>query len=498
MGHHVPQRGTGTLGHSMRAYDRAKGDPGTPSEPGTPIVEALPLAASPIVVVVLIGLLGLVVVGYAELALAGAIVLPIAGAIVNRPQRGVLLLVLLVPFDGVLAILPISSDFEAWKEALVVLTLLATLVCPAGARAPKGRPLPGWTPALASFVAIALVATALRHDLQGLLGLKTACFYVLLPVVVWRCPLGERDRDRLVSILMGTGFVCAIVGLAQQVVGADFLNGLGYTYNDTIRFAGSFLRSFSTFDQPFPFALFLMVVLLVGIPVAMSASRRARNRAFLLATPIYVAGMLSAFVRSAILGLAIGLLYLGLRRYRALLLWFPLALLAIVLVGSLGGAVAGPIGSSESLRQRSTGWEENVVQITEHPLGAGIGETGAAAATASESTVVDDLYQPDNYYFKTTYELGVVGLWMLVLVIVAAFVATHRAGSRIRGPDRALFDGIAAQILGAASAALVSSYFDIFPVDALFWLLVGIAASTAATAELGPSDPSSAPVDVDA
>ena len=485
----------GTVDHTHGGTDAV--DPPAGDERSHDL-DARPLSASPLVVVVLVGLLVLLVLGHAEVALAGAVVLPAVGAILNRPQRGVLLLALLVPFDGVLVVVSLPSGFEAWKETLVVITLLATFVCPGRSRAPKGRALPGWTPALVAFIAIALIWTALRPDIQGLLGLKTACFYMLLPIIVWRCPLGARDRDRLVSILMGTGFVCAFVGLAQQVVGADYLNGLGYAYNETIRFAGSYLRSFSTFDQPFPFALFLMVVLLVGLPVALGASHRARNRAFLLATPVYVAGMLSAFVRSAILGLAIGLLYLGVRRYRALLLAFPVALIAIVLVGSLGGAVGGPFGSAASLRQRSAGWEENLVQITEHPLGAGIGDTGAAAATASEFTVVDDIYQPDNYYFKTAYELGVIGLWMLVLVLAAAFVATHRAGNRIRGPDQPLFDGIAAQILGAATAALVSSYFDIFPVDALFWLLVGVAASTAATAELGRSEPPSGFVDADA
>jgi hypothetical protein len=439
-----------------------------------------PIYASPIVIGVLVGLLGLVVIGDADLALVGAIVLPLLAFIVTRPQRGVLLLAALVPFDGVLAILPVPGVAVAWKEMLVGVTLVATFLCPAAARAGRGRARPGWVLAAAAFVVVGLVWAVVRHDLQGLIGLKTDYFYVLVPIAIWRCPLAARERDRLVSILMVTGFVCAAVGLVQQVVGGAALNQLGYPYNETIRFAGGNLRSFSTFDQPFPFALFLMVVLLVCVPVALARPERARNRMFLLATPVYALGLLSAFVRSALLGLAIGLLYLGLRRYRVLLLGFPLALVAVVLVGTVGGATTGPFSSGESLRARSVGWEENVVQLGRHPLGAGIGEVGGAAAKAATFTTVTDQYQPDNYYFKTVYELGVLGLWMFVLLLVAAFLEVHHAGNRIRGPDQPLLDGIGAQVLAAATASLVSSYFEIFPVDVMFWLLLGVAATVIA------------------
>ena len=286
---------------------------------------------------------------------------------------------------------------------------------------------------------------------------------------------------------MVTGLICAVIGLGQQFIGAAALNRLGYPYNDTIRFAGAFLRSFSTFVQPFPFALFEMVVLLIGIPVSLSTPGRRRNRLFLLATPVYVVGMLSAFVRSAVLGLAVGLVYLAFRRYRGLLLGLPLALIAVFSLGVLGGSLTGTFASGSSFTARQTGWQENVSQISAQPLGAGIGVSGAAAIRAQEFANTGAVYQPDNYYFKTVYELGILGLWMFVLMLIAGFRCSHNGAPRFDGSDRALLDGIAAQVLAAAMASTVASYFEIFPVDVLFWTLLGVSAVLIASDQAEPT-----------
>jgi hypothetical protein len=448
---------------------------------------ALRRAGQPLAIVVLVGLLAIVLTGHATVALAVAAGAPLALALFHRPQLGVLALIALVPFHGVLAIANVPDWALAWKETLVVVTLVATFVCPRDARGPEARRTPGWLLAACGFVLVGVASAAFNPGVNAVTGLKIDFFYLLVPVILWRCPFSARDRDRLVTILMTTGFICAVIGLAQQVVGAAALNRLGYPYNDTIRFAGDFLRSFSTFDQPFPFALFEMVVLCIGIPVSLSQPTRLRNRVFLLLTPVYVVAMLSAFVRSAILGLAVALVYLGFRRYRVLLLGLPLALVALLTLGVLGGSLTGTFESGSSFTARSTGWEENVTQIASHPLGAGIGSSGAAAIKAHEFANTNNVYQPDNYYVTTVYELGILGLWMFVLLLIAAFRCTHNSAPRLRGDDRALTDGIAAHILAAAVAAFVANYFEIFPVDVLFWTLLGLSAVMIAGNELAPT-----------
>ena len=36
------------------------------------------------------------------------------------------------------------------------------------------------------------------------------------------------------------------------------------------------------------------------------------------------------------------------------------------------------------------------------------------------------VYQPDNYYFKTVIELGVIGLWFLIRILIGAVRESRR------------------------------------------------------------------------
>ncbi len=413
-----------------------------------------------------------VILGQALTIVAIAVIIPLVAAIYYRPQRAFLLFAALAPFNGLLLLINTPGFAKGWKEALVGLSLVATFVCPMSARGPRGRRLPQWLPALCGLLVLGLLSALTISGQQALLGLKVNFFYVLLALAVWRAPLDGRERDRLVSIFMIVGFVCSIIGLLQQVVGSVALHNLGYQYNSTIRFSGGFLRSFSTFDQPFPFALYVMLVLLIGIPVALENPNRLRNKLFLWATPVYLLGVLSAFVRSAWLGLAIGLLYLGVRRYRVVLALIPLAFVPFLLVA---GPVTSTLLSSSSLQARTQGWGGALPQIQMHPLGVGIGSAGVVAERLATPT--SHGYQPDNYFFKTLYELGPLGLWMLVLLLVGIFAATRLGSMRAAESDRGLLEGMAAVVLASMVVGLIASYFEIFPIDMTFWLLVGLAAT---------------------
>lgn len=408
----------------------------------------------------------------------------LALALVRRPQRGLLVLAALLPFDGLLLLVPEATWLSPWKEALVLGVLAATLFAPDAARAARPAPdqprrLPGWAVAAAALFVLGAASAIAVGGPAALWGLKISSFYLLVPVVLWRCPFDARERDALVTILMSTGVVTALVGLVQQVAGPERLNALGYEYNTAIRFAGGFLRSFSTFTQPFSFGLFLTLVLLVCLPVAASDVRRLRNLVFLTLTPVLVVGMATSVVRGAFLGLAAGLVLLFAWRYRGLAhLLVPAAVtLLVVPTATLTAFV-----SSDSLGQRTTGWGKVLDQALSAPLGAGIGTTGAAAEKAVEQgAAVSDVlvldgqpYQPDNYYVRTLLELGPLGLWLVVLVGVAGTLSAVRIARRSVGTDRALAEGVAASLVGAAAASVVSTYLEIFPLDFYFWLLLGV------------------------
>lgn len=137
--------------------------------------------------------------------------------------------------------------------------------------------------------------------------------------------------------------------------------------------------------------------------------------------------------------------------------------------------VAAPAFSSSSTEARTSGWQENVSAIFANPTGVGLGSTGAAAEKAVARGV--KTYQPDNYYFKSLYELGVVGLWLFLLLMLAVYSSVRARVSSLQGPDAAFASGTAAMIVAAGVASLVAMYLEIFPMDFYFWLLVGVVSS---------------------
>jgi putative inorganic carbon (hco3(-)) transporter len=404
-----------------------------------------------------------------------AVVAPLVVALATRPQRGLLLLAALVPFDGLLLLMdPVPPLVAGWKEGVVLITLAATFVAPAGARAPGRRPLPAWWPAVAALFGVSLASGVAVGGLQAAWGLKIAFFFLLVAVAAWRCPLDARERDRLVTILLVAGVLTAVYGIVQQAMGHDALHHLGYEYNTAIRFTGGFVRSFSSFDNPFGFAYFLMLVLLIVVPHALSEPRRLRSRVTLCCLPILALGLATSFVRGAWIGLAVGLAYLAWSRFRALALGIPVVAVGLVL---LPGAVTSAAFAGSSGLDRVNSWHANLSEIASHPFGVGVGASNAAAERVLGSHREDEVFHPDNEYYRALYELGVIGLWLIVLVLTATFGATRTAAMRL-GSEGSLFAlATSATILAAAASAFVTTYFDTFPNDMYFWLLVGTVAA---------------------
>jgi hypothetical protein len=416
-----------------------------------------------------------------------AMLAPFALGLTRRPQRGLLVLGAVVPFDGLLLLVPRLPPLAAgWKEALVLATLGATFVAPASARAAARRPLPGWAPAVAGMLALGLVSALAVGGPQAAWGLKIAFFFVLVAVVVWRCPLSRGERDALVTILFVTGFVTAVYGLVQQVLGPGGLAALGYEYNSTIRTTRGLLRSFSSFDNPFAFGFFLMLVLLIGVPHALARPDRLRSRLFLLTLPVYLGALASTFVRGAWVGLLVGLGYLGWARFSPLLLGLPLVLVGVLLLPS---GVSSAAFSSSSGAQRVAGWQANLAEVTRHPLGLGLGSSNAAAEKVAGSGIRrDQVYHPDNEYYRAAYELGVLGLWFTGLLYASAFLSARAGWANGDSEDGVFALAVSSSVLAAAAASMVATYLDTFPNNVYFWLLLAVVATQGLSRDDAPGD----------
>ncbi len=405
-------------------------------------------------------------IAHAPLIIVALLAAPVGLAIADRPQRGVLMLVALVPYWGLDVVLPIPSG---WKESIALYTLLWTVLGVVGKPRPRYK-RPSVVQPFVAYFGVALISAAIVRGTQAELGIKIGFFWALMAVLVWMLPLDERERDGVITIIMVNGVITALVGIWQQIVGAPRLVALGYSYNSTVRFTGGFLRSFSTFKLPFDFGFYLAMVIVIGLSVAMREPRRLRSILFFATLPIVATGLVFSFVRGAWLVVGIGLVYMALTRYKWLLLGAPIALLALVV---LPGDFATPALSGTSFGERSQSWTSNISQIF-GPLGHGIGTAGSAAEKAEALKKLVNAYQPDNQYFKTSFEIGVVGLFFFIFLIVSAFLTARASATRLTGREQALAEGLTAHILGIMAACFVATYFEIFPMDFFFWLLLGI------------------------
>ena len=318
---------------------------------------------------------------------------------------------------------------------MVVLTLVAAIVARPGMARPE--PGPGAGPGGRS----ACVGLALL----GVASLRMVGPFQVAGRPEGHLPGGGRGLRRLAlpaqprrsgtgssRILMVAGAVTAAWGLVQQAHRdrepcATWATGTTRPSGS----AASFMRSFSTFLQPFPFAFFLMIVVLVGIPIALNDPARLRNRVFLFLLPLYGLGMLVAVVRGAWIGTAVGTALAGHpppphppaghpdRGDRA---------------ARSGRAPRGRTRPRPPRASPGQTWTDNLYEIGDHPFGIGIGTAGAAArqdqraggrssaGTSSRGRAATAAYQPDNQYFLFTLELGLAGLLVLpALPRIAAF-----------------------------------------------------------------------------
>jgi O-antigen ligase len=392
----------------------------------------------------------------------------------------VLIFAALLPFDGILHDLG-PAWVIPWKQIFILVLLLSTFFCPASARTQFRRQAPSWLLAFAALVALGVFSSLSQDRNTALVGLRLSFFSSLLGLTIWRCPFDRRERDHLVSVFLALSIITSLVGLWQQSVSHEYLHSLGYAYNDTIRFTvGMTVRSFSTFNLPFPFAFYLMLSILIGLPMALAETKRLRSKIFFITLPIVLVALFFTYVRGAMLGLAIGLLYLAFHRYKVLVYGIPIVLVAALFIPS-GAALSSAVFSSSSFQDRTISWSDRIDRFAENPLGTGIGTTGAAAEKAAKLNFQDPnaTYVPDNSWLKVLFELGVFGLWIFVIWLIQIFLFTRATERRCDGIDRDFVSGITAQLLAIMVAALVSTYFELTPMDQLFWLGLGVIATIA-------------------
>jgi len=419
-----------------------------------------------------------------QLGCAVALVGMVVAAYAGRPATGLLALWavwLLVP--GIRRALGLETGYVS-SDPLSVAPLAATLAVGALAlvrarlgRGPKlvlaaaGGGLALGLPSGAADPAAALYALAAYG--AGLAGL----------VIGWR----EAREDGLAASLRRALLVAAPLlasyGLYQYFVGLPAWDA-AWLQSVTFTSVGSpeegRVRIFATLNSPGLLGVVLAVALLLLL------GRRRLGPLALVAMALVGVGLALTYVRSAWLGLLLGLLGLALAsRGRALprLVPFALALaLAWVALATAGGTSAalleragsfGDLGADTSLQARQATPLELLPELARLPFGHGLGTAGEASRLSDSAA----LPASDNGYLALAYQLGLPGALLVTGAFVVPIVLVLRAAVTKRARALAAPAAVLVAFLGLMAAG--DQLYGLAGV--ILWYLIGGATAEASS-----------------
>lgn len=279
----------------------------------------------------------------------------------------------------------------------------------------------------------------LLANLHGLkINLEFLALFICAQAIVWRARPSHADRTIADIIIIG-GVVVALFGLAQALLlPKDFLLSFGYgpgTINPYLPIGedSQLFRVISSLGGPNQLGQYLILPL----ACVLYKSFRTKNYSWLgLSLPIlgcmYFTYSRSAWVGAALALVVIGVYCFGWRKMSAAVGIGLLALAAISVIyvnkvqkgSSLsyvifhGSSPTDSISNNDHIKAIASASR----QVISQPFGNGTGTAGPASyyLKAEKGSI------SENYYLQVALEVGVMGLLLFVVIVVATGLALMR------------------------------------------------------------------------
>ncbi len=435
--------------------------------------------------------------GTGAYVLAAVVLAWLYGFIFIRWRRGFYGLLAYLPFAGAvtLALYPWKAPL-LFKDVLFVLPLYIGFFTrlSLGRESLHGLPrLPAFLMIILGILVVAQTANpGVENYLMGLIGLKVWLFYLPLFFLSFAFVASERDLFLLLRLLVCLSLIPSTIGIAEALLAQvggyratmDAIYG-GAASMATQRYtafqlgAGMLARIPSTFTfvaQYFGYTLAMLgpcYALWRGDPSP--RWRQLGGWGFLIVTlASFLSGARAAFI---FIPLLIALMFAFERGFSGL------ARGGIYVVGIFFGALAilrvGSYALYEQLSRLFFTYTEDIVYgglvqaIITAPLGAGAGtNTGPARfAFANPASFV----AIENYYAKAAYELGILGLLVVMgLFLSLAFLGYH-SHQRLQSPPlRFCSAGLLAFLVVMILNSFKGWQIDLDPINVYFWIFAGV------------------------
>lgn len=324
-----------------------------------------------------------------------------------------------------------------------------------------------------------LTPTLLRHFAELLLSLG----FVL--VVIDTCRSWER-LERLVRALLLAGAAAAAVGIVLWLIPDETANAalnalqrVGYPGGWVIRYIEEnpelAERAIGTSVDPNSFGGLLLLVGAVAGPQLVARRPLFPRWLVTVIVGLIFLALVLTFSRGAMLGLAAGLGFVAVVRYRRLLPYMAAAGLLILLLPVtqeyVQRFIAGIRGQDLATQMRFGEYTDALTLMSRYPL-FGVGFAG--------SPDLDIYLGVANVYLTIGGQMGLLGLLAFFAVIGAVFgyAFVHRDHFRNNERVDSLWLGLHAALVGGLTAGVFDHYLfniDFHHAVTIFWMLVGLA-----------------------
>ncbi len=284
----------------------------------------------------------------------------------------------------------------------------------------SGRPLRAparFVMALVALTATGTLSLATSRDVIGTAVDVVRLATVVALVLVLAQMLTSEDRIRFV---LTSVYLSAVVPIAY---------GLWQHHRGQGFYIGGFVRTYSTFQHPNPFSIYLALLIIMGVAIWGRVHAWYRLGLSLILVGCGV-NLLYTYTRSAWIAAVMGLLVVGIIQSKRMIavMWVGVIVIALVVPSAsarfqdLGTETRASGTAGNSLIWRVEYWRQ-ALQLGGNPItGIGLGAVSAITSQAKE---------PHNDFIRSFVETGVLGLaaylWMLIEMIGLARTALRRS-----------------------------------------------------------------------
>lgn len=333
------------------------------------------------------------------------------------------------------------------------------------------------------FVAWAVVSMAWAEDVgqTSISAQRYALNVLLIPIVYTALTLPKHVRWLITALVIGAA-AAAAYGLIVVPSAAEAA--------ESITAAGDLNRISGTIGDPNLLASVLIVGMVLALALALDVKRAAVARIlFILAAGLCFVAVVATVSRGGIFALAAALVamvaFAGRRRGRALVFALAFATLAMAYFTAFASeAQVQRLENADGGSGRTDIWKVGWRMVEANPgHGVGAGNFNVSSihyllvepgAVDRSSFIVDQPAVAHNVYLEILAELGIPGLALFLLVVIASLTAALRAA---RSFERRGEEGLAL-IARAVAISLVSmlaaDFFLAAEYSKLLWLLIGL------------------------